>query len=239
MMVLFIVFRAGEQGPDYSGTVNPARNGLLRPGENVDFDPTLAVLSPIEMVLAPKAMSFDFPVGSEHGALTYNAQAFLVNRHLGDDLNGIGGQDSDLGDPVYAVTDGKVIFAGWAGEGWGNVVVLLHDKGSGEMVKTLYGHLDSVRVAVGGQARRGNPIGAIGNAAGRYPAHLHFELSRTQALDIGEGYANSGRGRFSAELALRDWRGRGDDRLSVAPTGETLEPSALSLDVEAREGIER
>ena len=28
--------------------------------------------------------------------MTYNAQPFTKNHHLGDDLNGIGGEDSDL-----------------------------------------------------------------------------------------------------------------------------------------------
>ena len=38
---------------------------------------------------------------SENSAMAYNAQRFTENHHLGDDLNGIGGEDSDLGDPIY------------------------------------------------------------------------------------------------------------------------------------------
>jgi len=239
MMVLFIAFRAGEEGPGVHEAREPSLNGLIRPGKEATFDPLLAVLSPIEMVLAPDAVSFDAPSGSEHGALTYNAQPFLLNRHLGDDLNGIGGQNSDLGDPVYAVSEGRVLQAGWAGEGWGNVVVLLHERNKGEMVKTLYGHLDSIRVAVGGQVRRGDPIGTIGDAAGRYPAHLHFELSPAAALEIGPGYADSGMGRLSGEHSLREWRVRSEDRISAAPVGEALESSAFNLDVEDPAGKER
>src|SRR5207253_9947801 len=55
-----------------------------------------------------------------------NAQPFTKNHHLGDDLNGIGGEDSDLGDPVYVVADGRVLLARDGGPGWGNVIIVLH-----------------------------------------------------------------------------------------------------------------
>jgi len=238
MMVLFIVFRAGDEGTGFAETREPSRNGLIRPGNDSRFDPALAVLSPIEMVLAPGAVRFDSPVGSEHGALTFNGLPFLVNRHLGDDINGIGEENIDRGEPVYAVSEGRVVYAGWAGENWGNVVVLLHDREREGMKKTLYGHLDSVRVAVGGQVRRGDPIGVIGDAAGWHAAHLHFELSPAATLEIGPGSADSGRGRLPGERSLREWRGRADDRLSAAPSGDDLISSALSLDVETG-GTER
>jgi hypothetical protein len=38
---------------------------------------------------------------SENSAMAYNARRFTENHHLGDDLNGIGGEGSDLGDPIY------------------------------------------------------------------------------------------------------------------------------------------
>ena len=58
--------------------------------------------SALETASLPTAARFDFPLGSEHGAMAYNAQRFTENRHLGDDLNGIGGENSDLGDPIFA-----------------------------------------------------------------------------------------------------------------------------------------
>src|SRR5207247_1855753 len=89
--------------------------------------------SPLELALLPSAARFDRPLGSEHGAMTYNAQRFTENRHLGDDLNGIGGENSDLGDPVYAVAGGGVVVARNGGPGWGQVVgVLPGDLRTGE-----------------------------------------------------------------------------------------------------------
>src|SRR5207244_9621165 len=98
--------------------------------------------SPLELALLPGVARFDRPLGSEHGAMTYNAQRFTENRHLGDDLNGIGGENSDLGDPVYAVADGRVLLARNGGPGWGNVIIVLHaylENGERKYVQSYYG----------------------------------------------------------------------------------------------------
>ncbi|MFM9984043.1 MAG: hypothetical protein ACKVOK_02335, partial [Flavobacteriales bacterium] len=54
------------------------------------------------------AAGFDFPIGKPNAKGYYNAQGFGKNDHLGDDWNGIGGGNTDMGDPVYAVSDGLV-----------------------------------------------------------------------------------------------------------------------------------
>src|SRR5438128_2975725 len=90
------------------------------------IDPAFQLPSPLVLASIPTAARFDFPLGSENGALAYNAQRFTENHHLGDDLNGIGGENSDLGDPVYAVADGRVLLARNGGPGWGNVIIVLH-----------------------------------------------------------------------------------------------------------------
>ena len=121
-------------------------------------DPAFDFVSPLELASVPKATRFDFPIGSEHGALTYNAQPFTENRHLGDDLNGIGGENSDLGDPVFAVADGRVLLAREAGPGWGNVVIILHaveENGARKYVQSYYAHLQTILVAPLEDVRRG------------------------------------------------------------------------------------
>jgi hypothetical protein len=55
---------------------------LTRPKK---LDPAFQLLSPLELASIPTATRFDFPLGSENGAMSYNAQRFTENRHLGDD----------------------------------------------------------------------------------------------------------------------------------------------------------
>jgi murein DD-endopeptidase MepM/ murein hydrolase activator NlpD len=211
----------------------PKRVGLL-PVETADgaalpFDPAFVAVRPIESVRAPVAARFEAPLGSVLGALTYNAQPFLVSRHLGDDLNGIGGKDSDLGDPVFASGDGEVVFSGWAGEGWGNTAILLHRLPDGEEVTTLYGHLDAIRLPVGAIARRGERLGTVGNAGGKYLAHLHFEIRPASTLDPGTGYADNALGRQSGEVFLQKQRGAPVDRQNP-PVGGPWDTQLPGLD---------
>src|SRR6266705_1983056 len=126
---------------------------------------------PLELALLPSAARFDRPLGSEHGAMTYNAQRFTENRHLGDDLNGIGGENSDLGDPVYCVADGRVALARDGGTGWGNVVIVLHaylENAHRNYVQSYYAHVEKMLVHPGEDIRRGQQIATVGTGGGRY-----------------------------------------------------------------------
>jgi len=58
------------------------------------------------------ADAFDYPVGKPDAKQYYNAQPFGKNYHLGDDWNGKGGGNTDLGDPgitlIYILKSGKI-----------------------------------------------------------------------------------------------------------------------------------
>ena len=231
VLVLWVIYRPSRNQKEEVKKIPPI--GLLAVHDEAVFDPAFATLSPIEMASAPGAVRFDAPMGSEHGALVYNAQPFLTSRHLGDDLNGVGGWNSDFGDPVYAVADGKVLFAGWPSDGWGNVVVLLHELPDGRMIETFYAHLSSIHVPVGKDLRRGDILGKVGSANGKYLAHLHFEIRRYPDMDIGGGYADSALGRLSGERSILKWRGRADDLLSAPPAVRESEPDRGSLQIKA------
>jgi murein DD-endopeptidase MepM/ murein hydrolase activator NlpD len=135
------------------------------------------------------ADGFDFPVGAPDGDGYYDAQPFGgASAHLGADWNGAGGGDSDLGDPVRAVADGRVLEAADHGGGWGNVVRVAHRIGDSDIVESLYAHLDRIDVRVGERVTRGQELGTIGTAHGHYRAHLHFELRDTLGRPLGGGY---------------------------------------------------
>ena len=160
-------------------------------------DPAFRIPSPLELESIPTATHFDFPLGNENGAMAYNAQHFTQNKHLGDDLNGIGGENSDLGDPIYAIADGRVLLARDGGAGWGNVVILLHaylENGERKYVQSYYGHVQDMLVHPGQIVKRGERIATVGTANGRYFAHLHFEMREFITPFIGPGYRENTRG---------------------------------------------
>lgn len=155
------------------------------------FRVPLAPQAPIPQRELPPADGFDFPVGPPDAKGYYNAQGFTKNNHLGDDWNGNGGGNSDKGDPVFATADGLVKLAMDYEGGWGKVIRILHNAGTAErpyFVESLYAHLDSMHVEAGAKVKRGQKIGNIGDAGGAYWAHLHFEIRRDTALDLGGGY---------------------------------------------------
>ena len=182
------------------------------------------LLSPWETAVTPVASRFDPPLG----ALVYNAQPFWEmnarrgGHHTGDDLNGIGGMNTDLGDPVFATADGLVVFAGDPSPGWGNVVILAHRRPNGELVQSMYAHLDRIDVSCGELVARGRTIGHVGTAHGLYPAHLHFEMRTGDGVDIGAGYGADPLNRLDPAKALFDWRGAAADDFTPSPLGVAL-----------------
>jgi murein DD-endopeptidase MepM/ murein hydrolase activator NlpD len=75
------------------------------------------------------------------------------------------------GTPVYAVADGKVLFASWE-RGFGRTVRIEHEDG----YRTTYGHLSGYagRVGVGRTVRRGQVIGYVGSTGLSTGNHLHY-----------------------------------------------------------------
>ncbi len=171
---------------DQSAPLNMPKSGVP--------DMRFHMLSAWQANQVPPIARMNTPMGSENGALVYNAQAFWEmnekrgGHHTGDDLNGIGGMDTDLGDPVYAAADGLVIYAGEPSPGWGKTIILAHRDPQGQPLQTMYAHLDTSKVMLGSLVALGDVIGTVGNANSHYPAHLHFEMRLSDGIEIGPGY---------------------------------------------------
>jgi len=135
----------------------------------------------------PNTDGFDFPVGAPDAKGYYNAQKFGQNNHLGDDWNGVGGGNSDLGDTIFATANGVCSEAVNFYGGWGKVIRIQHQTNSFEKYESLYAHMQSILVQKGDTIYRGQPIGAMGTAEGVYLAHLHFEIRDRWNHKLGGG----------------------------------------------------
>ncbi len=79
----------------------------------------------------------------------------------------------DVGTPVRASLDGTVIYSGWK-DGYGNVVVLKHDKG----YISVYGHNSNNLVQEGDTVQKGQVIAHSGMTGSVTGAHVHFEFRK-------------------------------------------------------------
>lgn len=139
------------------------------------------------------SQSFDFPVGKPDAKDYYKAREFGEDKHLGEDWNGKGGGNTDLGDPVYSISNGYVTFAKDIKNGWGKIVRIVHkfpDHPEYDYVESFYAHLDEMHVKAGDFIKRGEKLGTIGTADGKYYAHLHLELRNFIDMGIGPGYSD-------------------------------------------------
>lgn len=156
--------------------------------------PYLIPLTPLQLADIPVADGFQFPVGPPNMAFMYDAQGFGEHNekrggyHSGCDFNGIGGGNTDEGEPVYSAARGKVVFCKDLKGGWGKVVILAHRLEEGtnpQIYQTIYAHLKDCHVNIGDTVCRGEQIGSIGTANGQYLAHLHFEICPSQVTEAG------------------------------------------------------
>lgn len=150
-----------------------------------------------------KSDGFDYPVGPPDAKGYYDAQPFTKNTHLGEDWNGNGGGNTDLGDPVYAAANGYVSSVFDYGGGWGNVIRIIHKLPDGSCIETLYAHEKEVYVKVGDFVKRGKKIGIMGNLNGAIWAHVHFEMRRVVDMDLGGGYSTDTTGYMSPKAFIK------------------------------------
>ena len=79
----------------------------------------------------------------------------------------------NLGDPVIAAADGKVMYSGNGVRGLGNLIIVNHQNG----FITAYAHNRALLVKTGQDVKRGAKIAEIGQSDATSP-RLHFEIRR-------------------------------------------------------------
>ncbi len=73
--------------------------------------------------------------------------------------------------PVIATGDGTVVQAGWV-NGYGRCVEISHGMG----IRTLYAHLDEIKVIEGQRVTRGEVVGLLGSTGRSTGPHVHYEV---------------------------------------------------------------
>lgn len=152
------------------------------------------------------ADGFDFPIGDkdakgsyEHAGkkhvgwyiATETGEEYALGIHTGEDWNGKGGGNTDLGQAVYAVAKGKVLAAKDYGAPWGNIVMIEHlyvENGILNRVFSQYAHLQKFSVKEGDVVERRMQIGTIGKGDPNYYAHLHFEIRTNKMANYPVDY---------------------------------------------------
>jgi hypothetical protein len=81
--------------------------------------------------------------------------------------------DGDFGSPIYAADSGVVVYSGWSDRGYGNLIVVDHDRGW----QTFYAHLmDATLIPCGSNVQKGELIASMGSTGNSTGPHLHFEM---------------------------------------------------------------
>lgn len=105
-----------------------------------------------------------------HGAFTGSYGIDTVNgahrTHKGIDIAASKGTD------IVAARAGTVVYAGWDGGGFGNLVIIEHDNGT----HTYYAHNSAILVSVGQFVAQGEHIAEMGSTGRSSGCHCHFEI---------------------------------------------------------------
>jgi murein DD-endopeptidase MepM/ murein hydrolase activator NlpD len=91
-----------------------------------------------------------------------------------------------VGTDVQATMDGKVVYAGWNTEGYGNLVIVENGP-----YRTFFAHLSQIPVNVGDQIRKGDVVGLSGNTGNSTGPHVHYEVRLNGAAIDPTGFTLS------------------------------------------------
>jgi len=160
------------------------------------------------------------------GSLRWPLDAYIVSSEFGARWGKMHkGMDmaADVGEPVYAIADGEVIYAGDGLRGYGNVVILRHDR----KTSSLYAHNSELKVKQGDEVKQGTLIALLGSTGHSTGPHVHFEIRD------GDSAVDPRSVLPKPKVADGAWDARGDSNgataanLVGAPRSAHFDPAAL------------
>ena len=150
------------------------RDYLIHPGQRLRLDPPPRSSAARTAVAAPAPVPRASPADPAHRppAWRWPVEGGRVVGSIRQPSGGIGLQiDGELNQPVFAAADGKVVYTGDGLRGYGQLVILTHERGW----LSAYGHNALLRVREGDEVRAGQAIAAMGTGPARQPM-LYFEI---------------------------------------------------------------
>lgn len=137
----------------------------IKPVQNLGEQLNTAIQASQARAAADEAARAPSVARPTEGTLTSGFSPRWGSFHTGLDIA------NSNGTPILAVMDGTVIDSGPA-SGYGNWIRIKHEDGS----VSVYGHMESLDVAVGQQVTAGQKIAGMGNLGFSTGTHLHFEI---------------------------------------------------------------
>lgn len=138
----------------------------------------LVIQSPLVWPMQHDRTGFNFlsPI-TENKTVNGKTVKIIKGYHPGIDINAGPKPESDLNMPVVAFSSGKIIYARNAGGGWGNLLVIEHQKitWDGKPTFTRMAHFARTLVKIGDFVEAGQLIGYCGKTGTTSP-HLHLEF---------------------------------------------------------------
>lgn len=162
---------ASYNGVSVGATLTIGDTILVPEGEIEVIQPKVAVKSKSSKIVRTKVLDvFSYSAPGDFFVRPVNGgrRTQGIHGHNGIDIA------ATPGTPVLAAATGRVIavkVGGYNG-GYGNMIIIAHDKG----IQTVYAHLRSVSVITGQSVTRGEQIGELGNTGRSTGPHLHFEV---------------------------------------------------------------
>jgi murein DD-endopeptidase MepM/ murein hydrolase activator NlpD len=158
---------------------NRLRGRMIKPGQKI-FLPDAHEL-PAPTYIAAKKRKGPLSIAAELRNFTWPLRGRITSG-FGNRTDPIYGQkqfhcgidiSANVGTPVHASGDGRVIFNGWK-PGYGNCVIIRHNGG----YISVYAHNSKNSVSVDSEVKRGDLIAYSGMTGAVTGAHLHFEIRK-------------------------------------------------------------